>query len=109
MKRREFLKTSAAAGAALATGAAGLAGVSSCAPAKAPLPFRVKPGSSSAIALSFEPYELKLRHTFTVSPFSRNTTPDVQLRLSYEGFTGYREETMPPYLGQSVESVCTIL
>ena len=59
--------------------------------------------------LSFEPYELKLRHVFTVSSFSRSTTPDVQVCIDYEGFTGYGEASMPPYLGQTVESVCSFL
>lgn len=59
--------------------------------------------------LSFEPYELQLRHTFTVSSYSRKTTPGVQVRIDYEGFTGYGEASMPPYLGQTVESVTTFL
>lgn len=59
--------------------------------------------------LSFEPYELKLKHVFTVSSFSRSTTPDVQIRIDYDGFTGYGEASMPPYLGQTVESVCNFL
>ena len=59
--------------------------------------------------LSFEPYELQLRHTFTVSSYSRKTTPGVQVRIDYEGFTGYGEASMPPYLGQTVESVTAFL
>lgn len=59
--------------------------------------------------LSFEPYELKLKHVFTVSSFSRSTTPDVQVRIDYDGYTGYGEASMPPYLGQTVESVCSFL
>ena len=59
--------------------------------------------------LSFEPYELKLRHTFTVATYSRTTTPDVQVKIEYDGFTGYGEASMPPYLGQTVESVCNFL
>ncbi len=59
--------------------------------------------------LSFFPYELKLRHTFTVASYSRTTTPGVQVEIAYEGLTGYGEASMPPYLGQSVESVCAFL
>jgi L-alanine-DL-glutamate epimerase-like enolase superfamily enzyme len=33
----------------------------------------------------------------------------VQVRIDYEGFTGYGEASMPPYLGQTVESVTSIL
>ena len=61
------------------------------------------------MTLSFEPYELQLRHTFTVASYSRKTTPDVQVRIDYEGLTGYGEASMPPYLGQTVESVCAFL
>ena len=61
------------------------------------------------LKLSFEPYELQLRHTFTVSSYSRKTTPGVQVRIDYEGYTGYGEASMPPYLGQTVESVCSFL
>ena len=59
--------------------------------------------------LRFFPYELKLRHTFTVASYSRTTTPDVQEELEWEGITGYGEASMPPYLGQSVATVCAFL
>ena len=72
-----------------------------------PKPYIVK--GKARMKLSFEPFELKLLHTFTVAGHSRTTTPDVQLRIDYDGFTGYGEASMPPYLGQSVESVCSFL
>lgn len=59
--------------------------------------------------LSFCPYELELRHVFTVASYSRKTTPGVQVRIDYAGLTGYGEASMPPYLGQSVKSVCDFL
>lgn len=68
-----------------------------------------KSSGSSRMKLSFEPYELQLKHVFTVSSYSRSTTPDVQVRIDYEGYTGYGEASMPPYLGQTVESVCAFL
>lgn len=68
-----------------------------------------KSGGTSRMKLSFEPYELQLKHVFTVSSYSRSTTPDVQVRIDYEGYTGYGEASMPPYLGQTVESVCAFL
>jgi L-alanine-DL-glutamate epimerase-like enolase superfamily enzyme len=46
---------------------------------------------------------------FTVASYSRTTTPDVQVELEWEGITGYGEASMPPYLGQSVESVTNFL
>ena len=59
--------------------------------------------------LKFFPYELKLKHVFTVATYSRTTTPDVQLEIEYDGVTGYGEASMPPYLGQTVESVMSFL
>lgn len=61
------------------------------------------------MSLRFYPYELQLAHTFTVSSYSRTTTPDVQVEIEYDGFTGYGEASMPPYLGHTVESVCAFL
>ena len=59
--------------------------------------------------LSFEPYELKLRHSFNLAKYSRTTTPDVQVKLELDGFVGYGEASMPPYLGESVDSVTSFL
>lgn len=73
------------------------------------LPKAYKVDGSARMALSWEPYELQLRHTFTVSSYSRSTTPDVQVRIDYDGFTGWGEASMPPYLGHTVESVCESL
>ncbi len=61
------------------------------------------------ILLSFRPYELQLKHTFTVAGNSRNTTPVVLTEIVYEGQTGYGEASMPPYLGESQESVIKFL
>ena len=105
MKRRDFLKTTAlGAAGALAAGS----GLVSCAPSTEGFNFN-KLGTGSGLRLSFEPYELQLRHTFTVASYSRKTTPGVQVRIDYEGFTGYGEASMPPYLGQSVETVTSFL
>ena len=59
--------------------------------------------------LRFYPYELQLAHTFTVTSYSRKTTPDVQVEIEYDGIIGYGEASMPPYLGHTVESVCAFL
>ena len=108
MKRRDFLKTAAALG--TVASAAGILG--GCAgqdgSAAQGLNFN-RLGTGEGLKLSFEPYELQLRHTFTVSSYSRKTTPGVQVRIDYEGFTGYGEASMPPYLGQTVESVTSFL
>ena len=64
---------------------------------------------SGKFNLSFEPYELKLRHSFNLAKYSRTTTPDVQVKLEYDGIIGYGEASMPPYLGESVDSVTSFL
>ena len=102
MQRRDFLKTAAAAGA----GAALLGAVPACGGAT-PRSYRV--GGRERMQLSWEPYELQLEHTFTVASYSRTTTPGVQVEIRYDGFVGHGEASMPPYLGQTVESVCTFL
>lgn len=106
MKRRDFLKTSG-----ILTAGALMSGsiLSSCTSGR-PATFNVnKLGTGDGLRLSFEPYELILRHTFTVSTYSRKTTPGVQVKIDFEGFTGYGEASMPPYLRQSVESACAFL
>ena len=107
MKRRDFIKTGVSAGALL-----GVAGLSGCKAevSGTPRPYILKSGSLRPhMKLSWEPYELELRHTFTVASYSRKTTPGVQVRLEYDGFTAHGEASMPPYLGHTVESVCAFL
>ena len=108
MRRRDFIKT-----AGLATAAIGTANIASaCGNStndNVPRPYDVNMNGGARMRLSFEPYELQLRHTFTVASYSRKTTPDVQVKIEYDGFTGYGEASMPPYLGQSVETVTKFL
>lgn len=59
--------------------------------------------------LRFRPYTLEMRHVFTVASFSRTTTPVVLTELEYDGIVGYGEASMPPYLGESQESVTNFL
>ncbi|EMB17644.1 dipeptide epimerase [Rhodopirellula europaea] len=59
--------------------------------------------------LSFRPYELQLKHTFTVAGNSRDTTPVVLTEIQHEGLTGYGEASLPPYLGESQQSVMQFL
>ena len=109
MKRRDFLKKGAlaAAGAGLLGSGTTLAKGLELTDDHKSVYFNVN--GKARMHLTFEPYELKLKHVFTVSSFSRSTTPDVQVRIDYDGYTGYGEASMPPYLGQSVESVCSFL
>lgn len=59
--------------------------------------------------LSFSTFDLSFTHPFTVSGFSRTHTPIVIIQLELDGFIGYGEATMPPYLGETQESVCSFL
>lgn len=114
MKRREFIKTTALAGLG--------AGLAACTPGRdgssalrggdksATGPYDMsRIGGDARMHLSFFPYELQLQHTFTVASYSRTTTPDVQVEIEYDGYVGYGEASMPPYLGHTVESVCAFL
>lgn len=95
--RRQFIKSSAMAATAISLPALSAA-------AK---PQRTK--NSSQMKLSWTPYDLELRHTFTISGFSRKTTPVVLTKIEYDGLTGYGEASLPPYLGESQASVIEFL
>lgn len=99
MDRRKFLKGSALGLIALSTP------ISLSAAGEATR----KVGKSGRLNLSFKPNELKLRHAFNLARSSRTTTPDVLVQLEYDGIVGYGEASMPPYLGESIESVSTFL
>lgn len=103
MNRRDFLKTGVL-GALTAMAAPMLSAVE---PAVEALP--VVSSGGNGLRLRFFPYELKLRHAFNLAKYSRTTTPDVQVEIEYDGLTGYGEASMPPYLGESVESVTEFL
>ena len=107
MERRQFLKT-----AAFATAGTGLVACTGKLPKSQalPQPYSINThGATARMKLSWFPYELKLAHVFTVASYSRTTTPDVQVEIEYDGFVGYGEASMPPYLGHTVESVCAFL
>ena len=65
-----------------------------------------KVAKSGRLNLSYKPNELRLRHAFNLARNSRTTTPDVLVELEYDGIIGYGEASMPPHLGESIESVC---
>lgn len=105
MQRREFLQKAAIAGLALSAAPEMLAKVL----ATDDVPQTAKEHKGTKMKMTFWPYELTLRHTFTVSSFSRNTTPTVQLTIDYEGYTGHGEASLPPYLGYTVEGTMAFL
>ena len=96
--RRQFIKNSAMAAATLA-----LPSLPINATSKQPM------NRTAKMKLSWTPYDLELKHTFTISGFSRNTTPVVLTRIEYDGLEGYGEASLPPYLGESQASVIEFL
>ena len=103
--RRDFLKTASLAALGLALG-------TSPAAALPLVHINSQAGSVARMHLRFFPYELKLRHVFTVATYSRSTTPDVQVEIEYDGIIGYGEASMPPYLQKelgTLESVTAFL
>ncbi len=64
---------------------------------------------SARMKLSFKPFTLELKHPFGVSVNTRSTTPIVLTTIEYGKFKGYGEASMPPYLGESQESVMKFL
>ncbi len=69
----------------------------------------IKSKGHGKMKLTFKPYPLQMQHTFTVAEYSRNSTPDVLTQIEYEGFVGYGEASMPPYLGESVATATKFL
>lgn len=65
--------------------------------------------SSKRMKMTVRPYTLELKHVFTVATLSRTTTPVVLVEIEYDGMVGYGEASMPPYLGESQESVLAFL
>lgn len=99
--RRGFLKA-----ASLATIGVGVNGIS--------LPMFAKEkaktlGGKGKMKLTFRPFDLQLRHVFTIANFSRTTTPVVLTEIAYDGFVGYGEASLPPYLGETQASVVEFL
>jgi L-alanine-DL-glutamate epimerase-like enolase superfamily enzyme len=105
MDRRKFLRA-AGLGVVAAAAPVNLSALEKVATAT---PRLSTPTLSSGLKLTFTPYLLQLRHSFNLSSMSRTTTPDVQVEIEFDGLVGYGEASMPPYLGESVESVCKFL
>jgi len=99
--RRNFLKSTG-----LATGALAFSGiVTGCSNVET----KAKSWKEMPLQLRFRPYELKLKHVFTIATNSRTTTPDIQTELEWNGVIGYGEASLPPYLKETQDSVMKFL
>lgn len=97
--RRDFIKkASLLAGAAMVSGNAG--NISK---------FALNKMNKDKLVLSFKPYTLELKHVFTLATSSRTTTPVMLTEVRYGNLRGYGEASMPPYLGESHETVGAFL
>jgi L-Ala-D/L-Glu epimerase len=98
--RRNFIRT---------TGLTVLAGVTGAETLFASAEKKSAHKSAKGLSLCFLPYDLQLRHTFTLSNSSRKNTPDMMTRLEFDGVVGYGEASMPPYLEETVETATRFL
>lgn len=57
----------------------------------------------------FYPYNLELKHVFTVATASRKSTPVMLTEIEFDGVVGYGEASMPPYLGESHQTATDFL
>ncbi|HEY4322701.1 MAG TPA: dipeptide epimerase [Mucilaginibacter sp.] len=61
------------------------------------------------MTLTYQPFELLLKHTFTIAKFSRTSTPIMLIQVEHEGQTGYGEASMVPYMGESFQTATDFL
>ena len=59
--------------------------------------------------ISCKEFELELKHPFSIAKFTRTSTPLLLLKVNYEGFTGFGEASMVPYMGENVETATAFL
>lgn len=59
--------------------------------------------------IRFAKYDLNLKHTFTVSSYSRNHTPAIIVRIDESGLCGYGEASMPQYLVHNENEILEFL
>lgn len=61
------------------------------------------------IKLIYSPYTLNFRRPFKIAHGVRSTTPVTIVKMEYEGLTAHGEASMPPYLGESHQTVASFL
>jgi L-Ala-D/L-Glu epimerase len=57
------------------------------------------------VDFSAKPYTILLKKPFKIASGTRSSTPIVLVEIKHENQTGYGEASLPPYLGESQESV----
>lgn len=62
-----------------------------------------------SIRIQYRPFELILKHPFSISGFSRNSTPLMLLEIEMEGQKGFGEASMVPYHGENVATATAFL
>jgi L-Ala-D/L-Glu epimerase len=104
MKKREFIKYGGLIAGGIMLSGNSLTAVSESMKTQKPAKRRRSP-----LKLSFKPYDLQLKHVFTIANNSRTSTPVVLTQIEYDGIKGFGEASMPPYLGESHETVLKFL
>jgi L-Ala-D/L-Glu epimerase len=61
------------------------------------------------MTIHFHPYDLRLKHTFTIAHDSRDVQPTLIVELREGAHSGYGEATSNKYYGISIESMTTAL
>jgi L-alanine-DL-glutamate epimerase-like enolase superfamily enzyme len=61
------------------------------------------------MTLTYQPFELLLKHTFTIAKFSRTSTPVMLIQIEHEGHIGYGEASMVPYMGENFQTAADFL
>jgi L-alanine-DL-glutamate epimerase-like enolase superfamily enzyme len=97
--RRNFIKTS---------GIISLAGLLNTGKLSAS-PLISSKAPDKGLSLSFISYDLLLRHTFTIANSSRKNTPAMLVCIEKDGYKGFGEASMPPYLGENIETATKFL
>jgi L-alanine-DL-glutamate epimerase-like enolase superfamily enzyme len=59
--------------------------------------------------LTYRPFDLELKHPFTIAKFSRTSTPLMLLQIKHEDYIGYGEASMVPYMGESQQTAAEFL
>ncbi len=59
--------------------------------------------------LSVLPFSLRLKRPFQIANYIRSETPVVFVKIQHEGFTGFGEASMPPYLKENLQTAQSFL